>query len=205
MSSVVWPDSLPQNIRVADHDASFPEGWVRTQMDNGPAKVRARFTAAPENHSSSLLMDSDQLQTFMDFWKSSIRMGSLPFEWTDPRTGTAAMVRFTAKPTYGARTPRMVTAGVWEIQVAIEVLPDAVNPARPEDVLPPDTELGEWGPWYHAFDPSPAGEVDAAFMGTTPDLGIASGGGDSGGGGISNQGGWGGVPGASSGHVINNL
>lgn len=180
--TAVWPESLPQDLRVAELESTFPDGAIRTQMDAGPAIVRGRFTAAVEPSTGRLFMDSDQLQTFMDFWKTTIRMGSLAFEWVDPRTGAACSVRFTGPPRYNPRTPRMVATGVWDVGIAFEVMPEDPTPASPDEFAGLGTEIVEWGPWYHAFDQAPAGEVDVAFMGTTPDLDGSGSGGGSGGG-----------------------
>lgn len=177
---------------------------IRTQMDAGPAKARRRFSAAPIPHTGTILVTGDQLATLWSFWTDSIASGAEAFEWLDPRTGNAAIVRFTELPRVAPRAPRSPTA-YWRVELSIEVMPAAVNPARPEDILPPSPELAEWGPWFHALDPAPAGEVDAAFRGTSVPDTSPGGGGDDGGGVPINfgQNGTVGVPGVGAGHSTN--
>ncbi|MCK6475317.1 MAG: hypothetical protein L6Q35_00630 [Phycisphaerales bacterium] len=162
----VWPVSLPTAMRIRDLNGAFGAGMIRTQMDAGPAKQRPRFTAAPAPYSGSMLMSGTQLQTLLSFYRTTLVMGADSFEWTDPLTGSAAMVRMTAPPRVTSLAPLAGGDEQWQVNLDIEVLPDAVSPAVPGDQAAAHPEYFEWGPWYHAFDASPAGEVDPAFAGT---------------------------------------
>lgn len=168
MSSIVWPVSLPQELRIADHAATFPSGAIRTQMDAGPAKVRKRFTAAPVPHSGSLLVTGTQLQTLWDFFTDSLQMGAEEFEWVDPRTGDAAMVRFTEPPRTAPRAPRG-SSNYWRVDLSIEVMPSAVSPSDPDVANTAADEEATWGPWYRNLEGAPADEIDPAFRGGVPE------------------------------------
>lgn len=203
MATNVWPVSLPTAMRIRDLNGAFGDGMIRTQMDAGPAKQRPRSTAAPKPYSGSLIMSGTQLQTLVAFHQTTLSMGSDEFEWKDPLTGSAAMVRFTSTPRVVSLAPLASGAEQWQVNVDIEVMPSAVNPSLPEDVEAPHPDYTEWGPWFRAFDsaPPPAGEVDAAFAGTDVASGSAS---DGGGGGTLpdvGYGNWGGAAG-SQGHNI---
>lgn len=203
MASNVWPVSLPTAMRIRDLNGAFGDGMIRTQMDAGPAKQRPRFTAAPAPYSGSMLMSGTQLQTLLSFYRTTLVMGADSFEWTDPLTGSAAMVRMTAPPRVTSLAPLAGGDEQWQVNLDIEVLPDAVSPAVPGDQAAAHPEYFEWGPWYHAFDASPAGEIDPAFAGTDPSL---LGGGQDTGGGMDPHLEWaaaGGTPGYSGGDVIN--
>lgn len=175
--SIVWPPSLPQELRIADHGATFPLGAIRTQMDAGPAKVRKRFTAAPVPHTGSLLVTGTQLQTLWDFWTDSLGMGADEFEWVDPRTGDAAMVRFTEPPRTNPRAPR-AAGRYWNVTLSIEVMPSAVSPADPDVANTAADEDATWGPWYRNLEGAPADEIDPAFRGGVPETAGAGGSGD---------------------------
>lgn len=177
--AIVWPAELPTTMLYRNVSGQLQRGSVRTQMDAGPAYTRARFTAAPRPYSGSLMMTGDQLATFDSFWRDTLKMGSLPFEWYDPRNGNSAeLVRFTSEPRISPLAPFANGAERWSVQVELEVLPELVAPNRPDEFLGGSVEILEWGPWFHAFDASPAGAVDAsAAAGQGVDAKGASGGG----------------------------
>lgn len=195
----VWPVSLPTSMRIRDLSGAFGAGVIRSTMDAGPAKQRARFTAAPAPYTGSMLMTGTQVQTLLAFHRTTLSMGADSFEWTDPLTGSAAMVRMTREPQVAAAAPLASGDEYWHVQLSIEVLPDQVNPSTPEDAQAPHPDYYEWGPWYHAFEAPPAGEVDAAFSGT--DVVDGSVGGTGGMDHTSAGAGWGGT-GMSSGHSV---
>lgn len=189
--SIVWPVSLPQELRIADHAVTFPNGIIRTQMDAGPAKVRRRFSSAPVPHRGSIVVDGTQFETLWLFFTDSTRMGAEAFEWVDPRTGNAAMVRFLEQPQATPLAPRADVAK-WTVTLAIEVLAAAVSPASPDPGNADVTEEVAWGPWYRAFEESPAGEVDPSFRGASIESASSSGG----------DGGMSGIPGAAAGSAL---
>lgn len=188
--SIVWPPSLPQELRIADHAVTFPSGVIRTQMDAGPAKVRRRFSSAPVPHRGSIVVDGEQLETLWLFFEQSTSMGAEAFEWVDPRTGNAAMVRFLEPPQTSPLAPRSPTSK-WTVTLAIEVLAAAVAPASPDPGNAQISEEVAWGPWYRGFEDSPAGEIDPSFRGASIES-SGPGGGD---------GGMTGIPGAAAGGV----
>jgi len=86
-------------------------------MDQGPDKMRRRFTAVPKLLSCSFLMTAAQLQTFETFYDTTIVGGSDSFDWTHPRLGTTISCRFVQVPTF-------VPVGLyWRVSAEIEVLP----------------------------------------------------------------------------------
>lgn len=90
MSNAQWPASLPQRVEQQDFTARPRPNVIRTDMEVGPVKTRRRATRSVEEMTVSVALDREQYDTFTAFWTDTIKDGSLPFDWQDPRTGEAA-------------------------------------------------------------------------------------------------------------------
>lgn len=102
MSNPTWPATLPQYLEAQGFENRFPNGVVRQPMDSGPGKARRRFTAAPEHISGSIVLDRQQYAAFKAFWKDTLAMGALKFDWVHPITGEACEMSFMAEPSVSA-------------------------------------------------------------------------------------------------------
>ena len=117
-ANIDWPYSLPQSVLIDDFESELPEGSIRVDMDSGPAFQRQRYTAAPEQFSTSFIMSREQLNTFLTFYKTSTAHGSLPFNWKHPITGAPAKVQFVVgeQPTYEILSHRSLkVSAVFEV------------------------------------------------------------------------------------------
>lgn len=124
MTTAIWPTTLPQNLRVTDHDETPPATILRTEMDAGPAKTRRRFSAMPRPFRGSLIMTREQLAIFDEFFNDTIEGGALAFTWKLPRTATTWDVKITAQPTYRPTAPRAVDASDhWIVNLELETVP----------------------------------------------------------------------------------
>ena len=117
--TAVWPPSLPQDVLVQGYDEALAENVVRTTMDAGPAKVRRRFTAGVRNFRLTVYLTRTQTDTLESFFDTTVKDGSLPFDWTHPRKQTSVTFRFVTPPRFhpdgsGAR---------WLTTLDLEVLP----------------------------------------------------------------------------------
>jgi len=83
----VWPTTLPQSPLVNSYSRTQESQVVRTPMETGPAKQRRRYTKPLENMNVELIMDKDQLSTFVDFHDNTLGGGADKFEWKHPVTG----------------------------------------------------------------------------------------------------------------------
>lgn len=113
-----WPASLPQELRIIGFSESGPSGNVRTEMDAGPAFVRNRYSAVPDEVPGTQVLSKAQVATLDAFYKTTLMNGSLAFTWTHPRTGVSAELQFTARPQFRPRS-----GDVWEVTLPLEVLP----------------------------------------------------------------------------------
>lgn len=93
-----WPGGLPQQLEMDEFQETLPAASVESQMDVGPPKKRRRFTAAPTPITGRQLLTKAQVATLDTFYRSTVSFGSLSFDWTHPRTGAAATLRFKGEP-----------------------------------------------------------------------------------------------------------
>ncbi len=94
MADVTWPVSLPQFVQESGYSESLEDQTVETGMSSGPVKIRRRFTASFRPIQCTIMCTAAQAATFETFYVTTLRGGSLPFDWVNPRTQTAATFRF---------------------------------------------------------------------------------------------------------------
>jgi len=93
-----WPATLPQTVDRDGYDETFVDTTIRTQMDAGEPKTRRRFTAGIQPIVIRLRLTDTQVTTLETFFKTDTASGSLPFNWTHPRKGTAVVMKFKGPP-----------------------------------------------------------------------------------------------------------
>lgn len=88
-----WPSTLPQiaNLSVSKTRQSAK---LRTPMDAGLPKQRAKYTGAIKNYSASMVLTGAEVVIFESFYESDLSQGSLAFNWLDLSSRTFAQVRF---------------------------------------------------------------------------------------------------------------
>lgn len=94
MANALWPASLPQYVLQSGFSETEPDTLLETQMEGGPPKSRRRYTTDYRQFTVALQMDATQRATFQTFFNTTIKGGSLPFDWVDPVTQTTASFRF---------------------------------------------------------------------------------------------------------------
>jgi hypothetical protein len=115
-----WPASLPQYVLQQGYNEQLSDNLVETQMDAGPGKTRRRFTATVKQFGVTLEMDATQAATFEAFYETTLKQGSIPFDWVHPRTRAALTFKF-KKP-----APRVSVrggGGVVQYSFMLETLP----------------------------------------------------------------------------------
>jgi len=118
MANPQWPSSLPAYPLERNLEEAPPDNAIRTQMDAGPAKVRRRFTANVRDFQVTLYLTRSQVASLDAFFLTDVKGGSLVFDWKNPRTGSAAELRFVGKPRYFQRGDNL-----YEVMVQLEEMP----------------------------------------------------------------------------------
>lgn len=103
--AVAWPASVNDDVlRTRDFGEGFPDRVLRSPMEMGRPKVRARYTAAPVPYTYTLEFTSDELTLFQAWFNDDIAGGALSFDFINPRTG--ALQEY-----YFQETPKEVAVG----------------------------------------------------------------------------------------------
>lgn len=99
MANPTWPGGLPQKqfLRIT---MRTPDNTIRTRMDSGPDKIRRKGTTRPIPIDIPMLIDGDQRATFDIFYDTTLKAGSLPFDWEDPRDDAIVEYRFLRSTTW---------------------------------------------------------------------------------------------------------
>ena len=95
-----WPITLPAAPLIDRFRETAPNTLIRTEMDQGPAKVRQRTTAGVRLLSVSYLLSADQTADLDDFYTNDTAGGALAFDYIHPRTGDTLTCRFKSPPEY---------------------------------------------------------------------------------------------------------
>lgn len=112
-----WPSTLPAP-KIEGYNVKPEAGFIRTDMEAGPARQRKRFTVVPQKLEASWRFTSAQMATFKTFFKTTINLGTDWFTMTlDIGDGLISYnVRFTA-PHVDA-----IKSGMnWDVNGQIEV------------------------------------------------------------------------------------
>ncbi|MFK2905005.1 hypothetical protein ISP17_13670 [Dyella ginsengisoli] len=119
MSNPTWPSTLP--APQADNSAAYAgaEEAIRTQMDAGVAKMRPRWTGTAEPFSCTVKLTQAQWATLQTFYATTLQR-TLPFDWTDFRSGSTATYRFLRKP---AASYIKGLVNRWLVTLQLEILP----------------------------------------------------------------------------------
>lgn len=115
----VWPVSLPQLVLRDGYAETEPDVIRRTEMDEGPAKQRPRFTVGIRPFLVQVELDVDQVVIFQTFYEDTLKDGTIPFSWKHPRTQVNTDFRFVGQP----QKMRVQGARNWRITMALEVMP----------------------------------------------------------------------------------
>lgn len=118
-----WPATLPQSLMMP-LSRERQSGKIRSQMDTGAPKQRARFTATVKNFDAVLFMTGAQLATFDTFYETTLGQGAASFTWVDPVTGSSATLRFRGEPKDELIKPHDVANDkLWQVTMPLEKLP----------------------------------------------------------------------------------
>ena len=114
MADYDWPATLP-DWSWEDLQEQPPDVAVRTSMSAGPPKVRRRHTANARPFSASVVLIKTELATFDEFYNTTLKGGTLRFNYTNPRTGDSDEWLF-------AGVPKYTNIGPAQYDVAFDVL-----------------------------------------------------------------------------------
>lgn len=117
---VIWPATLP--IPSLDgYSLESGDPTVRTDMDAGPARVRRRFTAAPDSASLGFVLTDAQMAAFRAFWDGDIQQGAAWFSVPLRDGRSAGHVVREVRPNPAKFKAELISANVWKVAFSVEV------------------------------------------------------------------------------------
>lgn len=116
----VWPATLPAALLRNGFGHAFPSDAVEFAPEIGPPMTRRRSTAGAEPVSGAINVDRAQYETFVAFWRDTLRSGTLPFTWRHPiRSEEIVTMQFTG----GRPQTSPVSGGLFRISLSLLILP----------------------------------------------------------------------------------
>ena len=91
---VSWPLALQDFWNEANFGEDPGDVTVRSEMEDGPAKVRKKYTVAIDKFSGSLNITTAQYTTFKNFYDVSLNGGVKTFYFKHPITEVMSVFRF---------------------------------------------------------------------------------------------------------------
>ena len=120
MPYIQWPATLPSTVSWQGYKRTIQNVQIRTPMEVGPPKVRARTTARVDTQEMPVVyLTKAQWVIIDDFYTTTLFNGTLMFEFTDPITALAQRFRFTEPPVFGA----MLGPDTIPVTLKLEIVP----------------------------------------------------------------------------------
>ena len=115
-----WPTTLPQPT-MSGYALQATDATIRTDMESGPARVRRRYTAAPDKVTLRFVFSEEQMAAFRVFWDGDAQQGAA-WWWLTVKDGrTVGSVAREVRPTNGAFKSEMIDAVHWSVTFEVEV------------------------------------------------------------------------------------
>jgi hypothetical protein len=118
LPDITWPESLPSAPLLEPYREKPPETALRTQMDQGPAKLRQRTTAGVGEIEVAYLLTAAQTAALESFYCDTLAGGSLAFVFNHPRRAVDVAARFKKPPQIASGNGRY-----FEVRLELEILP----------------------------------------------------------------------------------
>jgi hypothetical protein len=87
MPNPEWPDTLPQSAFLDSWQEKPADALTKFEPEVGPAKVRSRISSAGREVEHNILLTVAQRTTLMNFYTTTLKNGSLEFDWVHPIDG----------------------------------------------------------------------------------------------------------------------
>ena len=98
MPTITWPSTLPQPL-TDGYGETPPNNVITWSADQGATHTRLKGTSAPRYLRLKYKLSVAELATLDTFYTTTSVFGSLPFNFTHPRTGAVLVAQFNFKDT----------------------------------------------------------------------------------------------------------
>lgn len=100
MPNASWPAGVVPAFAVNGYTETPAPTILATPADAGPGKRRRLYTADVRTIRGRMDLDAEDVDTLQRWITVTLAAGTLPFDWTDPRTGTTRTFRFNSLPQF---------------------------------------------------------------------------------------------------------
>lgn len=115
-----WPSTLPIPT-AAGYGLETADQTARTDMESGPARVRRRSTASPDQISLRFVFDANQMAIFRTFWESDFLFGAA-WVMIPIKDGRAVgVVNKECRPSSAKFSAAPLSASHWAVEFKVEV------------------------------------------------------------------------------------
>ena len=116
-----WPADLPFFTARSGYNVDGPDGHIlQSEMEVGPAKRRRRTSTAPQAFSGKIeRLTLSQLETFKEFYRTTLGYGALSFDAADPLTGETHSYAFNGPYSVGVHRNKIDAT----LSATLEILP----------------------------------------------------------------------------------
>lgn len=97
MANATWPTTLPQYLTQSGYGEDWTDQNLRAASEGGALKTRRRFTAAFNQVKARIICSADQVVLFENFYRFTLKGGSLYFDWVHPRSRVATTMQIIGK------------------------------------------------------------------------------------------------------------
>ena len=109
MADTTWPSALRDLWLRNAFQEVLPKNIVRTEMDQGPPKVRRRSTSNIGKIRGQMFLTAALATSLDTFFNTTTNSGALTIEMKHPRTGTTGTYQFSNEPSYTALNQGYIT------------------------------------------------------------------------------------------------
>jgi len=117
-STITYPKSLPQLDTVS---YEVPDTRLRSAPDVGPVSMRNRTTSARDTVTGRLVFKAHQCTEFLAFYKTTLKGGTLTFNWEHPIDDTPVEMSFVSISDFKPERSGHATNRLWSLQVKLEI------------------------------------------------------------------------------------
>lgn len=125
MARVPWPLGLPPLVDLKSY--TRPDTRLSSATEQGPGKMRNRFTAQVKRATYGYVVDGAGLEAFEFFFYTTLVGGTGEFEFVDPKTDSACGATFAKDwvPEWSLFKGGPPAERLWSTNPVVEILPGA--------------------------------------------------------------------------------
>jgi len=113
-------DTFPENIFLEKEGFSFSVGKSKLEasFEGGETLQKRLFRKVPDRFVGQFVLTSSQLETFINFYKTTLNEGTKTFLWKHPLNDAQVTAKFVADaPSYSS-----LQGDYWQVQASFEII-----------------------------------------------------------------------------------